>query len=259
MRIVRFSLRSPRHAEREVRWGALEGGDVVALEGNPLCDGVRRSPERIAIDDVRLHAPTVPSKIVAVGRNYADHVAEMGWSDELPPVVFLKPPSAVVGPHDPIELPPESEHCEAEGELAVIIGETARRIDASNAAHHILGYTIANDVSARDLMANDGQWARAKGFDSFCPLGPWIDTEFEPDTAGIRTRVDGELVQDGDIARMRVPVAALVAQLSHAFKLEPGDVILTGSPAGRRALQPGMAVSISIDGLGTLENPVIAG
>lgn len=252
VRIVRFAREGSR-----AQWGCIDDGEVVQLQGNPFEGQPLRSHIRIPLAQVRLLAPAVPSKVMAVGRNYAEHIVEMGWNADEQPVVFLKPPSSIVGPAEAITLPHESKHCEAEVELAVVISRAGRRIGVDQAIRHVLGYTIANDVSARDLMARDGQWARAKGFDSFCPLGPWIDTEFAHESAGMRTLIDGEIVQEGNTARMRLGVPELVSRLSHSFRLEPGDVILTGSPAGRKRLRHGMSVSATIAGLGTLTNPVV--
>ncbi|MFF2083249.1 fumarylacetoacetate hydrolase family protein [Nocardia sp. NPDC058176] len=253
LKIVRFSTADTRTP----RWGHLVGGDIFVLDGDPLVGPVQGAG-RVPTAAVRLLAPLArPSKVVALGRNYASHVAEMGWHAGEQPVVFLKPPSSIVGPGDPICLPPESAHCEAEGELAVVIGARGRRIPAADSSRYIFGYTVANDVSARDLMVDDGQWSRAKGYDSFCPLGPWIDTDFDPTAVGITTVIDGDLVQRGNTAEMRIGVPELVAHVSRSFRLEPGDLILTGSPAGRRTLREGMVVSVSIDGLGTLTNPVV--
>jgi 2-keto-4-pentenoate hydratase/2-oxohepta-3-ene-1,7-dioic acid hydratase in catechol pathway len=245
-------------AETGIQWGVVEGERVIILDRNPLIGPMLRSDHYFPIASVSFLPPTSnPSKVIAMGRNYSSHVTEMGWSADEEPVVFLKPPSSLVGTGEPIRLPRESAHCEAEGELAIIIGRGGRRISSADALHHVFGYSIANDVSARDLMARDGQWARAKGYDTFCPLGPWIDTTFDPSAASITTRIDGEVVQSGNSADMRMGVAEIIAKVSQSFTLDRGDVILTGSPAGRKILAGGMTVSITIEGLATLTNPVI--
>ena len=208
------------------------------------------------LSQVRLLAPILPSKVVAVGKNYADHAAEM--NSELPksPLIFLKPSTSVIGPGVPILLPPQSENVHFEGELAVVIGRPCRDVKAANAASVILGYTCANDVTARDLQSSDGQWTRAKGFDSFCPLGPWIETELDPGDVALTTEVDGEVKQDGHTADLVFLVSELIEFITAVMTLLPGDVILTGTPAGVGPITAGQTVSVRIEGIGTLTNPV---
>jgi 2-keto-4-pentenoate hydratase/2-oxohepta-3-ene-1,7-dioic acid hydratase in catechol pathway len=206
--------------------------------------------------DVRLLAPILPSKVVAVGRNYADHAAEMGNAVPDEPIIFLKPSTSVIGPNARILLPPSSARVDHEGELAVVIGRPAREVRAENAASVILGYTVANDVTARDLQKLDVQFTRGKGFNTFCPIGPWIETDLDPSDLGVRTEVDGEVRQDGRTSDMVHTVGAIIEFVSEIMDLLPGDVILTGTPAGVGPLEAGQTVSVTIEGIGTLSNPV---
>ena len=207
---------------------------------------------------MRLLAPVIPrSKVVGIGRNYADHASEMGGEAPAEPMMFLVPNTAVVGPGDPVVLPPQTSEVGYEGELAVVIGRLCKDVEPEDALDVVFGYTIANDVTARDLQRTDGQWARAKGFDTFCPLGPWIETDLDPAASAIVTRLDGEVVQDGTTADMVHGVAALVAHASKAFTLLPGDVILTGTPAGVGLVEAGQRVEVEIDGIGVLSNPFV--
>ncbi|CCH34429.1 5-oxopent-3-ene-1,2,5-tricarboxylatedecarboxylase [Saccharothrix espanaensis DSM 44229] len=234
-----------------------DGDDLTAVEiaddpfANPTFTG-RRWP----LADVRLLAPFLPPKIVCIGRNYAEHAAELG--NEVPdnPLMFLKPNTAVIGPNADIKLPSVSERVDFEGELAVIIGVGGRDIPASRARQSILGYTIANDVTARDLQEADGQWTRAKGFDTFCPLGPWVETEFDPSDVAIRTEVDGVVKQDSRTSLLLHDIPELIEYISAVMTLRPLDVILTGTPAGVGPLRAGQSVSVTVDGLGTLTNTV---
>jgi 2-keto-4-pentenoate hydratase/2-oxohepta-3-ene-1,7-dioic acid hydratase in catechol pathway len=213
--------------------------------------------ERVPLAEAKLLAPVIPrSKVVAVGKNYRDHAAEMGGEAPAEPLLFLKPNTAVIGPGDAIVLPPESAQVEFEGELAVVIGRIARRVSEADAASVVFGYTIANDVTARDLQRSDGQWTRAKGFDTFCPLGPVIDTELDLERGTIETSVNGERRQEGRLADMVHSIPAIVAYASNVFTLLPGDVILTGTPAGVGPIVAGDTVEVSVSGLGTLANPV---
>lgn len=238
----------------------VDGGSDVAKEiadhpfGDPTYTG-RSWP----IADVRLLAPILPSKVIGVGRNYADHARELGNEIPTTPMIFLKPSTSVVGPFSPIMAPAESERIDFEGELAVVIGRPCRNVKAEDAAGVILGYTVANDVTARDLQRQDVQFTRAKGFDSFCPLGPWIETELDPGDVGIRTEVDGEVRQDGHTAEMVFTVSELVEYISGIMTLLPGDVILTGTPAGVGPFTPGQTVSVTVEGIGTLSNPLARG
>jgi 2-keto-4-pentenoate hydratase/2-oxohepta-3-ene-1,7-dioic acid hydratase in catechol pathway len=201
----------------------------------------------------------IPSKVVAVGRNYVDHAAEL--DNEIPenPMIFLKPPTSVTGPLQPIRYPSDSENVHHEAELAVVIGKVARDVRIEDAGMYILGYTAANDVTARDLQRSDGQWTRAKGFDTFCPLGPAIDTDLDPlEGLQITCRVNGDLRQSGSTADMVFGVSELLSYVSHVMTLLPGDVILTGTPAGVGPIVPGDKVEVEIEGIGVLMNPVVA-
>ncbi|WP_313021526.1 fumarylacetoacetate hydrolase family protein [Mobilicoccus sp.] len=256
MRIARFTTGD------EPRYGVVQGeGEdawIAEVAGDPLYTPVSGTGQRVEMADARLLSPVIPrSKIIGIGRNYADHAAEMG--NELPtkPLMFLVPNTAVVGPGDPVVLPDLTAEVSYEGELAVIIGRMCKDVPAERAKDVIFGYTCANDVTARDLQRGDGQWARAKGLDTFCPLGPWIKTDFDPEDVGIVTRRDGEVVQDGRTVDMVFDVPTLVEACSRAFTLLPGDVILTGTPAGVGPVVDGQRVEVEIEGLGTLSNPFI--
>ena len=241
--------------------GADADGLVVAeLLGHPFGIGdeaIRLTGSRYPLADVRLLAPVLPSKVVAIGRNYADHAAELG--NEVPddPIIFLKPSTAVVGPRDPIVYPTQlSERVDFEGELAVVIGRLCREVPPERVGEVIFGYTCANDVTARDLQAKDGQWARAKGFDTFCPLGPWIETDVDPADLELTTIVSGEIRQNSRTSLLLHNVTALVTYVTAVMTLLPGDVLLTGTPAGVGPLKDGDEVSVTIEGIGTLINGV---
>jgi 2-keto-4-pentenoate hydratase/2-oxohepta-3-ene-1,7-dioic acid hydratase in catechol pathway len=234
-----------------------DGDDAQVLEisehpfGQPNFTG-----KRWPLADVRLLAPILPSKVIAVGRNYAKHAAEFGNEVPAAPMVFIKPSTSVIGPNAAIKLPKASERVDFEGELAIVIGQPVKNVPASRAASAILGYTIGNDVSARDLQKSDGQWGRAKGFDTFCPLGPWIETSIDASDLALRTEVDGELRQDGRTSDLIHTIPDLVEFISGVMTLLPGDVILTGTPEGVGQITEGEEVSITIEGIGTLRNPV---
>jgi 2-keto-4-pentenoate hydratase/2-oxohepta-3-ene-1,7-dioic acid hydratase in catechol pathway len=212
--------------------------------------------EQLPLADVRLLAPASPTKIIAVGRNYAAHAAEHGADVPAQPLIFLKPPSAVIGPGEAIVLPRLSQQVEHEAELAAVVGRRARRVTRESAMGCLLGYTCANDVTARDLQRSDGQWSRAKGFDTFCPLGPWIETELSLGEQELICRVNGEVRQHGNIGQMVFDLPTLLVYISRVMTLEPGDVILTGTPAGVGRLQAGDRVDVEIAGIGRLSNPV---
>jgi 2-keto-4-pentenoate hydratase/2-oxohepta-3-ene-1,7-dioic acid hydratase in catechol pathway len=250
VRIARFS-----HNDA-IRYGIVDEGDLVVLAGDPMFAGFDTTGERVPLSDVALLAPVIPrSKIVCVGRNYRDHAAELGNDVPTAPMLFFKPNTSVIGPGDAISLPPQSERVDFEGELAAVIGRIAKNVPAERALEYVFGYTIANDVTARDLQKTDGQWARAKGFDTFCPLGPAIETDFDLDGgATITTRVNGEVRQQGPISDMIFSLADVIAYASAAFTLLPGDVILTGTPAGVGPFVAGDTVEVEITGLGTLRN-----
>ncbi|PWV85684.1 2-keto-4-pentenoate hydratase/2-oxohepta-3-ene-1,7-dioic acid hydratase (catechol pathway) [Prauserella marina] len=219
--------------------------------GNPTFTG-RRWP----LADVRVLAPILPSKVVAVGRNYAAHAQEFGNEVPKEPMIFLKPSTSVIGPNVAIKRPRASSQVDFEGELAVVIGQPVRNVPAARAGAAILGYTVGNDVSARDLQRSDGQWGRAKGFDTFCPLGPWIETSLDASDLALRSEVDGEVKQDARTSALVHKIPELVEFVSGVMTLLPGDVILTGTPEGVGPVENGQQVSITIEGIGTLTNPV---
>ncbi len=232
---------------------------LAVLEGDPLYKPVQLTGEKLALEDVRLLAPVIPrSKVIGVGRNYVEHASELGNDVPEEPLLFLKPNTSVIGPDDPIVLPKHSDEVHHEAELAVIIGRIAKDLPAERVTEVVLGYTCSNDVTARDLQRKDNQWARAKGFDSSCPLGPWIETDLDPGDLAVRCLVNGEQRQDGRTSQMVFDVAALVSYISHAFTLLPGDVILTGTPAGVGPIEVGDHVVVSIENIGVLANQVVA-
>jgi 2-keto-4-pentenoate hydratase/2-oxohepta-3-ene-1,7-dioic acid hydratase in catechol pathway len=239
-----------------------EGLVVAELIGHPFgigAESVRLTGARFPLADVRLLAPVLPSKVVAIGKNYAEHAREMGGEPPPEPVIFLKPSTAVVGPRDPVVYPVRlSERVDFEGELAVVIGRLCRDVPAARVPDVIFGYTCANDITARDLQARDGQWARAKGFDTFCPLGPWIETDLDPADLELTTIVNGEIRQNSRTSLLLHDVTALVSYVSAVMTLLPGDVLLTGTPAGVGPLKDGDEVSVSIEGIGTLSNGVVS-
>ncbi|MFC7327813.1 fumarylacetoacetate hydrolase family protein [Marinactinospora rubrisoli] len=266
MRIARFSV------EDEVAYGLVDTDDtgqqfVSRLTGHPLLGTIKLTGEPIRLEDVRLLSPVLPSKVVCIGKNYAEHVAEMkdvtgGGSDAVPeePVVFLKPSTSVSGPNDPIFYPRLSERVDFEGELAIVIGRIAREVPRERAAEVVFGYTVANDITARDLQKRDKQWTRGKGFDSFCPIGPWIETGLSLAEAAdlrITTRVDGELRQDDRTSSLIHDIPALISYVSEFMTLLPGDVLLTGTPAGVGPLEVGQQVKVEVERIGELTNRVV--
>jgi 2-keto-4-pentenoate hydratase/2-oxohepta-3-ene-1,7-dioic acid hydratase in catechol pathway len=233
---------------------------VAEIEGS-MFGQFRFTGNRWAVADVRLLPPPLfTSKIVCVGRNYAEHAAEMANDVPKEPLLFLKPSTSLIGAHDTIEMPPQSSRVDHEAELAAVIGGSAgvRRLDRAAAAKAIFGYTVANDVTARDLQVSDGQWTRAKGFDTFCPLGPWIETEIDVSDLEVRCEVNDEVRQLGNTKDMVFDAVAIVSYVSHMMTLLPGDVILTGTPAGVSPLASGDVVSVRVQGIGELINPVRA-
>ena len=237
-----------------------DGIVVAEVQGHPFGVGdgaIRLTGSRYPLADVRLLAPVLPSKVVAIGRNYAEHAAELG--NEIPddPIIFLKPSTAVVGPRDSIVYPTRlSERVDFEGELAVVIGRLCRQVPPERVREVIFGYTCANDVTARDLQTRDGQWARAKGFDTFCPLGPWMETGTDPSDLGITTRVNGDVKQHARTSELLWDVPSLIEFVSSVMTLLPGDVLLTGTPEGVGPLTAGDEVSVTIESIGTLTNKV---
>ncbi|AOX66837.1 MULTISPECIES: fumarylacetoacetate hydrolase family protein [unclassified Curtobacterium] len=254
MKIARFSSKG-----EDPRYGILDERDLVVLAGDPMYQGFETTGERVPLADAKLLAPVIPrSKVIGVGLNYAEHASEMDERSGDDPVVFLKPNTSVIGPEDPIRLPAGVGRVDHEGELAIVIGSLAKNVTREDFASVILGYTIANDVTARDLQARDGQWTRSKGFDTFCPLGPAIETEIDPSDIRIETRVDGDLRQVGSTSEMVHDIPSLIEFVSSIWTLLPGDVILTGTPAGVGEIRDGEVVEVTIEGIGTLKNPVIA-
>jgi 2-keto-4-pentenoate hydratase/2-oxohepta-3-ene-1,7-dioic acid hydratase in catechol pathway len=251
MRIARFSLNG------EPRFGLVDGPELIVLNGHPLVNGVQPTNDRVAIKDVKLLAPSIPSKVVCIGKNYSDHIAELGLAPNPEPTIFLKPSSSIIGPGDAIVLPSQSDQVELEVELAVIMGKLTRNVSIDEAIEHVWGYTVANDVTARDLQFSDAQWARSKAFDTFCPLGPWIETEFIPEGQIIESRINGEVAQASTLDQMIHGVAEIISYVSENMTLLPGDVIITGAPAGVRTLKRGDIVECEIEGVGNLFNPVI--
>ena len=260
MRIARFA--SPAGG---VSFGVVEGEadapyealTVAAIADHPF-GPITFTGERWALPDVRLLAPVLPTKVVGIGRNFAEHAAEFGQDVPPAPLIFLKPSTAVIGPRDAVRLPADSLQVEFEGELALVVGGVVRDVPREKALDTLLGYTCGNDVTARDQQSADGQWTRAKGHDSFCPLGPWIETVLDPADLGLRTELDGELRQESRTALLIHDVPTLVSYVSHVMTLLPGDVILTGTPAGVGRMVDGQTVSVTVDGIGTLSNPVRA-
>ncbi|HEX5533125.1 MAG TPA: fumarylacetoacetate hydrolase family protein [Actinomycetales bacterium] len=256
MRIARFTTgEDPRYGIVEGEAGAEQ---IAVVNGDPLYSALTPTGEKVALDEVRLLAPVIPrSKVIGIGKNYADHAAEMGGEVPEAPLVFLKPNTSVIGPDDPIVLPSFSDEVHYEGELAVVIGRICKDVPRDRVNDVIVGYTCANDVTARDAQRTDGQWARAKGFDSSCPLGPWLETELDVENLRLQTRLDGVIVQDGNTSDLVFDVPELVSYVSWAFTLLPGDVILTGTPAGVGPIQPGQRVEVEVEGIGTLANQVV--
>lgn len=252
MRIVRYQLKN-----ETPQYGWVLDEQVGPMDGNPFGE-YRRLKAEIPLEQARLLAPCQPSKIVCVGRNYAEHAREHDAEVPKVPLIFLKPPSSVIGPGETILLPPQSKQVEHEAELVVVIGKRGRHITAEQARDTILGYTIGNDVTARDLQKSDGQWTRAKGFDTFCSFGPWIDTDFDPSDALVTCRVSGQPRQMASTRDMVFSVNTLVAFVSSVMTLEPGDLLFTGTPAGVGILKDGDEVVCEIEGLGKLSNLVKA-
>lgn len=249
MRIARVSVGGA------ISFGIVEGGFVAEIDGPPI-GGVRLTGNRVPMSEARLLAPTLPSKIVAIGVNYRDHAEEMGHTLPEQPLMFLKPSTAVVGDGDAVTKPAVCERLDYEGELAVVVKGLVRGADAETAREAILGYTCANDITARDLQLLDGQWSRAKGFDGFCPLGPWIDTDLDPYAADIETRLNGHVRQASNTKNLIFGPAELVSYVSNVMTLLPGDVILTGTPAGVGPMEPGDTVEVEIDGIGVLSTTI---
>ena len=259
VRIVRFTPPRDSSLGSDPLFGLLEGETINVLASDPLYAGIFKREERVPLSSVRLLSPVLPrSKVVCVGKNYADHAAEMGGEVPKEPIIFIKPNTSVIGPNDVIQWPSMSERVDHEAELAIVIGKICKEVPRERANDVIFGYTIANDVTARDLQKRDGQWTRAKSFDTFCPLGPWIDTEFKVAEQKITAKVDGETRQSARLSDMVFDVPTIVNFVTSIMTLLPGDVILTGTPSGIGPMNPGGEVDIEIEGLGLLRNKVSA-
>jgi len=251
MRLVRF-----RHGDRIATGAVQPGSNVIQVLAGTFFEDPLPTGEEVAIDDVMLLAPVLPSKLVCVGKNYAAHAAEFGMEVPEEPLLFLKPSTAVIGPGDAIRLLPINHRTDYEGELAVVMGRLARNVRAEDASRFILGFTCANDVTLRDLQRADDQWARAKGFDGSCPLGPWIETTVDPTDAVVETRLNGDVVQHASTSDMVFGVAELIEYVTTFMTLLPGDVLLTGTPEGVGRVQAGDVVEVEVEGIGTLRNEV---
>ena len=257
MRIARFTTGD------EPSFGVVgtgeEEGLIAELVGDPLYHGIEPTGERVALDDVRLLAPVIPrSKVVCVGLNYTDHAAELGMEVPDEPLLFLKPNTSVVGPGDPISYPRQSNDVHYEGELAIVIRRICRDVPVERAGDVVLGYTVSNDVTARDLQKKDVQFTRAKGFDSFCPLGPWVETDIDVGDLELTTTLNGEVRQRSRTSQFIFDVPTMVAHVTSVMTLLPGDVILTGTPAGVGPMLPGDDVAVTVEGIGTLTNKVVS-
>jgi 2-keto-4-pentenoate hydratase/2-oxohepta-3-ene-1,7-dioic acid hydratase in catechol pathway len=257
MRIARFT--PPKEISASPLFGVVVGDEIAILSGDPLYSGITKTGEKISLNKVKLLAPVIPrSKVVCVGKNYADHAKEMDSVVPEQPVLFIKPNTSVIGPDDAIVWPTMSQKVDHEAELAVVIGKICKDVPKERVDDVIFGYTIANDVTARDLQKIDGQWSRAKGFDTFCPIGPWIETDIDPSDLAISASVDGELRQNDRTSSMIFDIPTIINFVSQVYTLLPGDVILTGTPAGVGVIPVGSRVSISIEKIGTLENRAVS-
>lgn len=253
MKIARF-----RHEDR-IQYGVVDDADVVVLKGDPMVSGFETIDHRIPLTEITLLAPVIPrSKVVCVGKNYRDHAAEMGGEVPAEPLLFLKPNTSVIGPNDPIIQPSFVDRVDYEGELAVVIGQVAKNVPAERAMDVVFGFTIGNDVTARELQQRDGQWTRAKGFDTFCPLGPVIETEFDLTSSSLTTEVNGQARQHGTFDQLVFSIPTIIEYASAVFTLLPGDVILTGTPAGIGPMNQGDTVTVNVAGIGSLSNTLVS-
>lgn len=250
MKIVRFAF------DKKTGYGILENQAIRTIQGNPF-GTLRYSGNKLRLNDVRLLAPCVPSKIVCMGVNFRSHAGEVNTKIPEAPLIFLKPPTAVIGPEDKIIYPAMSKRVDYEGELGVVIKKKASRVTKESALDFVLGYTCFNDVTARDLQSLDGQWTRAKGFDTFAAFGPWIETEIDPSATSVETYLNGELKQKGNTSDLIYSVPDVVSFISHVMTLLPGDVIATGTPSGIGPMKPGDTVEVKIAPIGTLRNYVM--
>ena len=260
MRIVRFSPPASAGIGTDPHFGVLnDQGEILVIKGDPIYSGIVPTDKKVLLEDVRLLAPVIPrSKVVCVGKNYADHAAEMNSAVPDEPIIFLKPNTSVIGPEEIIKWPAMAPSIDYEGELAIVISRICKDVPKEKYADVVYGYTIANDVTSRELQKRDGQWMRAKSFDTFCPLGPWIETEFVPGSQRIETVVDGIVKQSEPISSMIFDIPTIINFVSSVMTLLPGDVILTGTPSGIGPMAAGDKVEISIEGIGQLTNTVSA-
>jgi len=260
MKIVRFSCPKELGLGIDPLYGVLNDKDsILVLRGDPIYTGIVPENKSVKLSEVKLLAPVIPrSKVVCIGKNYADHAAEMDSKVPEEPIIFIKPNTSVIGPNEKITWPKMSERVDHEAELAIVISRICKDVPKERYKDVIFGYTIANDVTARDIQKGDGQWTRGKSFDTFCPLGPWIDTEFLPAKQRITAEVDGEIKQNAHLDEMVFDIPTIINFISSAMTLLPGDVILTGTPAGIGPVIPGKEVKIAIEGLGELTNRVSA-
>ncbi|OGN96638.1 MAG: hypothetical protein A2Y89_03370 [Chloroflexi bacterium RBG_13_51_18] len=249
MKIVRFT------SGFSMEYGILYEDAIISIDDSPF-EVIKETHRHYRISDVRLLPPCQPSKIIALGVNYQSHGDEMKSSLPDEPLIFIKPPTSVIGPEDKIIYPPSSERVDYEGELGVVIKSVTRQVSREEAVDHILGYTCVNDVTARDLQAKDRQWTRAKGFDTFCPIGPCIETDLDPFDLTLATYLNGELKQESRTSQLVFPVDELISFISNVMTLLPGDVISTGTPAGVGPILPGDTIEVKIEGIGTLRNYV---
>ncbi len=251
MKIVRFKT------GHDIAYGLAEAAGVTVYKGSPFV-AWEATETMVPWEALQLLSPVIPTKVVAVGRNYVEHAEEVGADVPEEPIIFLKPATSVIGPDSPVVYPPDSHNVQHEAELAVVVGRVARNVAAEDASKYIFGYTAANDVTARDLQRKDGQWTRGKGFDTFCPLGPVIETELDPlERLAVICRVNGDVRQAGFTTDMVFGVAELFAFISRVMTLLPGDVILTGTPSGVSSVEPGDLMEVEIDGIGSLANQVV--
>jgi 2-keto-4-pentenoate hydratase/2-oxohepta-3-ene-1,7-dioic acid hydratase in catechol pathway len=258
MQIVRFVEPHKRLQDAwfSPTWGLLADKLIYPLAQAPYL-GIQVIGAARPLENVTLVAPATPSKLVCVGRNYAEHAAELGNEVPPEPLIFLKPPSSVIGPEAAVVYPAISQRVDHEGELALVIGERCRNLSEEDAPRVVYGYTVANDVTARDLQRSDGQWTRGKGFDTFAPVGPWIDTDYDPANKAVRCLVNDEVRQDGNTSLLIYSIGRVLAHVTRFMTLEAGDLVLTGTPAGVGAVQPGDVMTVEVEGLGRLRNPVI--
>ena len=260
MRIVRFSPGPDSGLGTDPLFGVLEDDNqITVISGDPIYHGVTKTGAKVELSSVRLLAPVIPrSKVVCVGKNYAEHAKEMGGRAPAEPIIFIKPNTTVIGPGDTIVWPSIAPTIDYEAELAIVIGRICKDVPKEKVNDVIFGYTLANDVTCRELQKKDGQWTRAKGFDTFCPLGPWIETDFVPGTQRITATLNGEIKQDAHLNDMIFKVPEIIHFVSQVMTLLPGDVIITGTPAGIGPMPAKSTIAVSIEGLGQLTNRVSA-